>query len=98
MSLNPLPVQATTAYVDRFWGLGEEHFELMRGYDCPYDGTLVGVVLWSGGKPVVRKNAICIFEQEVNAPASRHYELGDPYRFYGSTKGVALTIRAIASA
>jgi primary-amine oxidase len=45
-------------------------------------------------KPVVHKNAICVFESDNGLPALRHYDYA--FQYYGAVKSHMLTVRSVA--
>jgi hypothetical protein len=47
--------QSSSVFLDRFWGLGEDHYELMQGYDCPIASTSLGIDIYQPGGPKRRK-------------------------------------------
>ncbi|QRW02291.1 primary-amine oxidase [Ceratobasidium sp. AG-Ba] len=89
------PVQASTAYLDRHYGVGEETRQLLPGYDCPYGALALNASFHMEEEHLTSPGAICIFEADLGFPTSRH---GDTVNnWYGSTKGMALTVRTMAT-
>ncbi|KIO19433.1 hypothetical protein M407DRAFT_30937 [Tulasnella calospora MUT 4182] len=89
------PIQSTTAYLDRHYGIGEETRQVLMGYDCPHGALTFNTSYYSDSKFAVNTDAICIFEQDLGFPTSRH---SDPTNgWYGSTKGTALHVRSMAT-
>jgi primary-amine oxidase len=88
------PHQATTVWLDRAFGMGGQVREVIIGYDCPYDATLLSATIHEGGSSV-RPNAICIFEQERSTPLSRH--VGFDKDESGAVKGYELVVRSIST-
>lgn len=68
--------------------------EVMIGYDCPSDATLLDATVHEGGSSV-RPNAICIFESERSMPLSRH--VGGDVDETGAVKGYELVVRSIST-
>ncbi|KAG8892264.1 hypothetical protein FRB99_002842, partial [Tulasnella sp. 403] len=89
------PVQSTTAYLDRHYGIGEETRQLLPGYDCPLGALTLNASYYSDSEFNIMPNAICIFEQDLQFPTSRHADTTN--NWYGSTKGVALQVRTMAA-
>ncbi|KAG8785118.1 hypothetical protein FRC12_017963 [Ceratobasidium sp. 428] len=89
------PIQASTAYLDRHYGIGEETRQLLSGYDCPYGALTLNASYHSEDEYFTSPGAICVFETDLSFPTSRH---GDTYNnWYGSTRGTALTVRTMAT-
>ncbi|QRV88148.1 primary-amine oxidase [Ceratobasidium sp. AG-Ba] len=89
------PVQASTAYLDRHYGIGQDSRQLLSGYDCPYGALTLNGSFHLEGEYLTSPGAICIFEADLGFPTSRH---GDTVnKWYGSTKGTALTVRTMAT-
>ncbi|KAG9123312.1 hypothetical protein FRC07_015107 [Ceratobasidium sp. 392] len=89
------PIQASTAYLDRHYGLGEESRQLLTGYDCPYGSLTLDTSYHTEDKYLTTPSAICIFELDLGFPTSRHSD--DRDNWYGSTRGTALTVRTMAT-
>jgi len=74
---------------------------LIEGYDCPFGSTLWNVTFHEGIHTVTNQDAICIFEQDMGFPLSRHRYgsgAGDyPFSQLGVVKGAALVVRTIAT-
>ncbi|KAG9019179.1 hypothetical protein FRB90_005515 [Tulasnella sp. 427] len=89
------PVQSTTAYLDRHYGIGEETKQVLMGYDCPHGALTLNSSYYSDSTYSVNPDAICIFEQDLGFPTSRHADSTNGW--YGSTKGTALQVRTMAA-
>jgi primary-amine oxidase len=73
---------------------------LVEGFDCPWGSTFWNISYPSYNTTRVNTNAICIFEADMNFPLSRHRtSASNDYGFskFGTIKGAALTVRAIAT-
>ena len=57
-----LQVQASTAYLDRHYGVGEETRQLLSGYDCPYGALVLNATYHTEDEYYTSPGAICIFE------------------------------------
>lgn len=55
-------VQASTAYLDRHYGVGEESRQLLLGYDCPYGALTLNASYHTEDEYYTSPGAICIFE------------------------------------
>ena len=87
------PVQGSTAWLDRFFGMGEFTKDLIPQYDCPMESVYLPATTFSVLGNIQRQRAICIFEQDVGKPLSRHY--GYQEGETGSVKSYILTVRNI---
>ena len=87
------PVQGSTAWLDRFFGMGEFTKDLIPQYDCPMESVYLPATTFSILGNIQRQRAICIFEQDVGKPLSRHY--GYQEGETGAVKSYVLTIRNI---
>ncbi|KAF8805988.1 amine oxidase catalytic domain-containing protein [Phlegmacium glaucopus] len=87
------PAQGSTAWLDRFFGMGQFTKELIPQYDCPTESIYLPATTFSMLGNIQRQRAICIFEQDVGKPLSRHfgYQEGET----GAVKSYVLTIRTI---
>ncbi|KAG8917777.1 hypothetical protein FRC01_002213, partial [Tulasnella sp. 417] len=89
------PIQSTTAYLDRHYGIGEETRQVLMGYDCPHGALTFNTSYYSDSTYSVNTDAVCIFEQDLGFPTSRHADTTNGW--YGSTKGTALHVRSMAT-
>ncbi|KAG8928953.1 hypothetical protein FRC02_006181 [Tulasnella sp. 418] len=89
------PVQSTTAYLDRHYGIGSEVTPALSGYDCPHQALKLNATYWTESTYHVIPDAICIFELDLGFPTSRHADTTG--NWYGATKGTALHIRTMAT-
>ncbi|KAM0327066.1 hypothetical protein ACHAQA_006190 [Verticillium albo-atrum] len=87
------PFQAGTAYMDRFYGIGLQAGRLIPGYDCPYQATYLNGTFTQGTSVITQANNICIFEDDIGVPITRHTERS----YTQSTKGSKLKVRMIAT-
>ncbi|KZT20392.1 amine oxidase catalytic domain-containing protein [Neolentinus lepideus HHB14362 ss-1] len=89
------PMQATTAWLDRFFGMGASVRDMLPGYDCPHEAVYLPAITHSGTGIIKRERAICIFEQDSGRPITRH--TGYMKDEFGAVKGYVLTIRSIST-
>ena len=87
------PAQSSTAWLDRFFGMGLSTKNLMPQYDCPRESVYLPATTFTVLGNIQRQRAICIFEQDVGKPLSRHYGSQDGET--GAVKSYILTIRTI---
>ena len=89
------PLQASTAWLDRHFGMGRSVRDMLPGYDCPHEAVFLPATTHSGVGSVHVPRAICIFEQDSGKPITRHtgYAEGE----FGAVKGYTLTIRSIST-
>ncbi|CAA7259438.1 unnamed protein product [Cyclocybe aegerita] len=86
------PMQATTAWLDRHFGMGSMVRNMITHYDCPQEAIYLPATTYSILGNVHVERAICIFEQDTGKPLTRHYgyEEGE----FGAVKSYVLTIRS----
>ncbi|KAL0953888.1 hypothetical protein HGRIS_005060 [Hohenbuehelia grisea] len=94
------PFQSTTAWLDRFFGMGSSVRPLMPGYDCPSEAVYMPVTTYTpsfgkGPSAVITERAICVFEMDSARPISRHNGWAEGE--FGAVKGYTLTVRSIAT-
>ena len=87
------PAQSSNVWLDRFFGMGTFTKDLMPQYDCPMESVYLPATTFTVFGNVQRQRAICIFEQDVGKPLSRHYGYQDGET--GAVKSYVLTIRTI---
>ncbi|XP_062988031.1 primary amine oxidase, lung isozyme-like [Elgaria multicarinata webbii] len=86
-----------TRYMDLSFGLGYRSLALTQGVDCPYLATYLDSHYFiDSSLPAVRKNSICIFEQNAEVPVRRHYDNGRA-PFYGGLVDSSLVFRSIST-
>ncbi|KAG9218584.1 hypothetical protein CCMSSC00406_0001302 [Pleurotus cornucopiae] len=93
------PFQQTTAWLDRYFGMGQTVRPLMPSYDCPHDSVFLSANVFvpseHGGNTVVIDRAICVFEMDTTRPITRHTGYGDGE--FGAVKGYILVVRTIST-
>ncbi|KAI3611759.1 copper amine oxidase [Moniliophthora roreri] len=89
------PMQSTTAWQDRYFGMGSSVRDMLPGYDCPQEAVYLPATTRNPVGSVTVEKAICIFEQDTGTPITRHtgYMNGE----FGAVKGYVLVVRSIAS-
>lgn len=89
------PMQTTTAWMDRFFGMGTAVRDMIPGYDCPHEAVYLPATSYTPLGTTLRSNAICIFEQDTGRPITRHtgYLKGE----FGAVKGYVLVVRSIST-
>lgn len=66
------PMQSTTAWLDRYFGMGTGVRDLLPGYDCPHEAVYLPAVNFAAQGYVHRDRAICVFESDPGRPVTRH--------------------------
>lgn len=66
------PMAGGQEFLDAFFGMGTNAFELLPGYDCPAYADYLGSELHRSGKTEELPNNICIFEFTSDHLLSRH--------------------------
>ena len=73
---------------------------LVEGFDCPWGSTFLNISYFTQNQTTVNTNALCIFEQDMGFPTSRHRTAAsNKYGFsnLGTVKGSLLILRSIAT-
>ncbi|KAF8324260.1 copper amine oxidase [Cantharellus anzutake] len=94
------PHQATTSWLDRYFGMGLMTYELIPGYDCPQEAVYLPSIVHLSVGTATTKNAICIFEKDNGGPLTRHRSMpgfGGEQFTTGAVKDYVLVVRTIAS-
>ncbi|MGH0138918.1 UNVERIFIED_CONTAM: hypothetical protein FKN15_002936 [Acipenser sinensis] len=94
------PAAMQTKYIDAGWGMGTEDFELASGIDCPEIATFLDLYhYYDTDRPVLYKNALCIFEMTTGVPLRRHFNSNfkGGYNFYGGLENNVLVIRTTST-
>ncbi|KAF9266153.1 amine oxidase catalytic domain-containing protein [Marasmius fiardii PR-910] len=87
------PVQSTTAWQDRYFGMGLAVMNMLPGYDCPHNGVFLPVTTWAPVGSFNVERAICVFEHDTESPLTRHSSYVDGE--FGAVKGYVLVVRSI---
>lgn len=66
------PMAGGQEFLDSFFGMGTNAFELLPGYDCPAYADYLGSELHRSGKTERIPNNICVFEFTADHLLSRH--------------------------
>ncbi|KIW99388.1 uncharacterized protein Z518_11376 [Rhinocladiella mackenziei CBS 650.93] len=95
------PKASNTVYHDTYYSLGTDLATLVEGFDCPFGSTFWNTTYHEQNMSITNQDAICIFEQDMGFPLSRHRygsSEGDyPFSQLGVVKGSELVIRTIAT-
>jgi primary-amine oxidase len=96
------PYTASTAYLDSYIGMGVFQFQLVEGYDVPFNSTLLDIIFHTVGNTVTQKKAIAVFEIDNTMPLQHHAatsieELEYDWTWISSIKSPLLVVRAISS-
>ena len=89
------PIQSSTAYLDRYFGMGAGVRDMFPGYDCPHEAVYLPATTHTDVGTITSKRAVCIFEQDTGRPLTRHVGFTDGES--GAVKGYVLTIRSIST-
>ncbi|KAI0077065.1 amine oxidase catalytic domain-containing protein [Panus rudis PR-1116 ss-1] len=89
------PMQATTAWLDRYFGMGSAVRDMLPGYDCPYEAVYLPATTHTNLGSITRERAICVFEQDTGRPITRH--TGYDEEEFGAVRGYVLTVRSIST-
>ncbi|OBZ78393.1 Amiloride-sensitive amine oxidase [copper-containing] [Grifola frondosa] len=89
------PMQTTTAWLDRFFGMGSAVRDMLPGYDCPHEAVYLPATTHNFEGSLTRSRAICIFEHDTGRPLTRHtgYHDGE----FGAVRGYVLVVRSIST-
>ena len=66
------PFQASNAYLDSEFGMGQTSWQLVSGFDCPAYATYLNSSYYAGETTHVHPSNICMFEFDTNHPIQRH--------------------------
>ena len=88
-------MQATTAWLDRYFGMGGSVRDMIPGYDCPDEAIYLPATTNTPEGTITRDRAICIFEMDGHRPITRH--TGYHENEFGAVKGYVLTIRSVST-
>ena len=66
------PMQGGLEFLDTFFGMGKNMFELVPGYDCPAYADFLDVNWYQASETHRLPNSICIFEHTADYLLSRH--------------------------
>nr|XP_061821701.1 amiloride-sensitive amine oxidase [copper-containing]-like isoform X2 [Nerophis lumbriciformis] len=94
------PAAMQTKYIDAGWAMGTLAFELAPGIDCPAISTFVDLHhFYDSNKPVLYKNALCVFETTTALPLRRHFDdnFRGGYTFYGGLDSTVLVLRTTST-
>ncbi|TFK81174.1 amine oxidase catalytic domain-containing protein [Polyporus arcularius HHB13444] len=89
------PMQTTTAWLDRFFGMGAAVRDMIPGYDCPHEAIYLPATTTNFEGSITRERAICIFEQDTGRPITRHTGYSDGE--FGATRGYQLVVRSVST-
>ncbi|KAL0576592.1 hypothetical protein V5O48_005385 [Marasmius crinis-equi] len=89
------PVQATTAWQDRHFGMGQMVSDMLPGYDCPHTAVYLPATTRTPEGSITVERAICVFEHDTERPISRHTSYVDGE--FGAVKGYVLVIRSVST-
>lgn len=87
------PMAGGQEFLDAFFGMGTNAFELLPGYDCPAYADYLGSELHRSGKTEELPNNICIFEFTSDYLLSRHTA---QYSITAS-RNTFLTVRSVST-
>ncbi|KAF8187204.1 copper amine oxidase [Pholiota molesta] len=86
------PLQATTAWLDRHFGMGSLVRNMIPYYDCPQEATFLPATTHTASGTIHVERAICIFEQDTGKPLTRHFGYAEGE--FGAVKSYVLTVRS----
>ncbi|KAI1341918.1 copper amine oxidase [Xylariaceae sp. FL0016] len=87
------PMAGGQEFLDSFFGMGTDAFELVPGYDCPAYADYLGTDVHRGGNSKTIPNNVCIFEFTSDYLMSRHTA---QYSVTAS-RNTFLTIRSVST-
>ncbi|KAM9712696.1 diamine oxidase [copper-containing] [Menidia menidia] len=94
------PAAMQTKYIDAGWAMGTSTYELAPGIDCPEIASFIDLYhYFDTDKPVLHKNALCIFEMTTAMPLRRHFNSNfqGGYNFYGGLENTVLVLRTTST-
>ncbi|EAU83093.2 copper amine oxidase [Coprinopsis cinerea okayama7 len=66
------PKSSHTAFLDSYYGFGPYVYELVKGYDCPWNADYLDTSLHMNGNTTTNFDSICLFESDAGFPIQRH--------------------------
>lgn len=87
------PMAGGQEFLDSFFGMGTNAFELLPGYDCPAYADYLGSELHRGGKTERLPNNICLFEFTSDSLLSRH----TAQYSVSASRNTFLTLRSVST-
>lgn len=88
-------MQTSTAWLDRYFGMGAMVRDMIPHYDCPQESVYLPATTFTSQGNLKVRRAVCIFEQDTGKPLSRH--TGFLEGEFGAVKSYTLTIRTITT-
>ena len=87
------PFQGNNAYLDSEFGLGQDAFEMVAGFDCPAYATFLNSTYNVGETTHTHPKSICLFEIDTGYPIQRHTSIA----YVSTTKNIEFTLRSIST-
>ncbi|KAL8725493.1 MAG: hypothetical protein Q9166_007313 [cf. Caloplaca sp. 2 TL-2023] len=87
------PFQASNAYLDSEFGLGQFTWQLVSGFDCPAYATYLNTSYYAGESTHTHPSSICMFEFDTGYPIQRH----TTPLYVSVTKNIAFTVRSAST-
>lgn len=87
------PFQASNAYLDSEYGLGETAFQLVSGFDCPAYATYLNTSYYAGETTHTHPSSICLFEFDTGYPIQRH----TAPTYVSVTKNIVFVVRSVST-
>ncbi|XP_041824098.1 amiloride-sensitive amine oxidase [copper-containing] isoform X2 [Melanotaenia boesemani] len=94
------PAAMQTKYIDAGWAMGSSTFELAPGIDCPEIASFIDLYhYFDTDKPMLHKNALCVFEMTTGMPLRRHFNsnFNGGYNFFGGLENTVLVLRTTST-
>lgn len=91
--------QASSQYDDSGWGMGVSAYSLIRGADCPETSVFLDLFAVVDSSEVSAfYGSICVFEQDLAAPAMRHYGKNANFDGVGAATSIAASRLVVRTA
>lgn len=87
------PMQGGLEFMDAFFGMGQNAFELVPGYDCPAYADYLDTEWHAAHKSTVKPNSICVFEFTADYLLSRH----TAQHSVTASRNTYLTVRTVST-
>ena len=87
------PFQGNNAYLDSEFGLGQDAFQMVSGFDCPAYATFLNSSYYVGETSHTHPKSICLFEIDTGYPIQRHTSIA----YVSVTKNIAFTLRSVST-
>ncbi|PPQ63631.1 hypothetical protein CVT24_004383 [Panaeolus cyanescens] len=87
------PKPSHTTFLDAYYGFGPNVFELVKGYDCPWNSEYLDTSLHMDGNTTTNVDSICLYESDAGFPIQRH----TTHRMATVTRNTVFNLRFVST-